>query len=669
MVGLLVEFACPSFQFNAASTQQRGMTVHQSIAFPLVSLVVCLCMAGCSSDKTGEGWSIDDGVEVLRPLPEVPTGAPSADAWSSTCERSQAVGEYDGKLLVRRYLPSAEPIAVDLATGEWEPAREIPRRWGDETLYAAGYRRIGHQEWVWGHPGIALYRPDSNAEWREATIGFVNIEQVNGVTIARGGADQEAACTMFRFGLYRHDGGDSWTRIRDNISDMGIADGRIFVTENTNEGLRLIVSDDAGTTWTQADTEHLGSPFEVVPYDGGYAMSSSGHVLISDDGLDWRSVDLPEESHLLGDMIDSPFGPLVFLNAPWGRPDFELLQLVDGRLQPFAVQPPEAGGLAVVDGRLAVLSRQKGILRYDLEAAEWTPVELALGPVACLAKDEEAFYAGNANKINRLGRDDGEQWEPLLLGGQRSGCIIPTDAGIFAKIQGHPDAPNDSNYFVAHYESGNWRLLEPPLSWAYVRRDGELFGCDDGILSRYELSGDVEQVATLASDSGRCVVVSANQQRAIVLASGSMFIIGLDDRGVTEAERGLLRRGENDQLRQIRDVFDTEDGLFMTFFALPEDQTNQDVLMRWMPEDEGWVEVAAPNASVDGGVRAFAASETTVYATTPQAVWRLENGLQWKQLVDWDGAAFSPYGFDAAGDELLLTTENFQVYHYLPPHN
>jgi len=277
--------------------------------------------------------------------------------------------------------------------------------------------------------------------------------------------------------------------------------------------------------------------------------------------------------------------------------------------------------------------------------------------VNCLAHDEEAIYAGTDNNLNRLDGLNGDIWQALPLAG-RVNCPVVTQAGLISEIFGHPDAPDTNTSYLGRFDAGQWQLLEPPVEFAYIRRDGVRFHCDEsGKISRYELDGTAEQIASLGAPPSSCRVFSANQERLVVTHDRKVILVPLDGGEVIDATEGIssLEAGEN---LWVGDIFDTDAGLFAGRLFGNE-------VSKWNPDAKRWENMTPPGQLERFEVRAFAASQTTLYAATPGGIWRLDQD-DWTRLIDLRDEVFAPRWLDVWNDEILFSTDYFQVYRFDP---
>jgi len=276
--------------------------------------------------------------------------------------------------------------------------------------------------------------------------------------------------------------------------------------------------------------------------------------------------------------------------------------------------------------------------------------------VNCLAHDEEAIYAGTDNNLNRLDGLNGDIWQALPLAG-RVNCPIVTRAGLISEIFGHPDAPDTNTSYLGRFDAGQWQLLEPPVEFAYIRRDGVRFHCDEGEINRSSIDGAPVQVTSLGDSPYSCRVLSANQERLFVIHDQKFKLVPLDGSEVIDASEGIssLENGEN---LWVGDIFDTDAGLFVG-------QLFGNNVFIWNSDARRWENMTLPGQLERFEVRTFAASQTTLYAATPGGIWRLDQG-DWTRLIDLRDEVFAPRWLNAWNDELFFSTDHFQVYRFDP---
>lgn len=209
-------------------------------------------------------------------------------------------------------------------------------------------------------------------------------------------------------------------------------------------------------------------------------------------------------------------------------------------------------------------------------------------------------------------------------------------------------------------------IIQPADTGTRFRRDGVRFGCErGGLISRYDIDGTAEQIATLSDNPHGCNVTSANQERLVVAHDDKLSLLSLENRETVDASEGLLRH-DNGDLIQIRDAYDTHMGLFLVISSQPQIGMDEDVLLKWDPGADRWERTTLPDHLEDLEHRVFAASQTTLYAGTPGGIWKFHGG-DWTRLVDMTGIDGAPAKLDAWNDELLISTDYFQLYRYVPP--
>ena len=621
--------------------------------------------AGCHADQDNSGWSLYDRMPAddrLQRLGEVPTG----NAYGTACSPQDFIGVLDNKLLVQRDYTNAEILAVDPATGDWEVLEGVPNEWDGEPLILGGYKRSAGGEWVWGDVGVALYRPDSAASWREASIGFVKIEEVDGELFALGASEQWRACApeppiVYEHTLYRHEGGDRWTALREDVSAFSVVEEHLFITVPSETGRQVLMSEDAGAHWTPSSNEFALFPANVIRYDEGFALNDEHNIWLSDNGTDWQPVERPEGISNLVNLKATPFGQMIWSWPSVHHDPMILLQLVDGQLMPFPHPPPgfnTFGPLATAGGRLAVLNHWNGLRISDATSETWHAVPLALGNIRCLAQHDETFFAGTFGNLYRINDLHTGAWQSLPFVGVMN-CPTVTEAGLITDTPDHPDAPDDNMFYLSRYDAGQWQLLEPPLQFPYIRRDGVRFHCDNwGKVTRYELDGSAEPIARLGTESHPCRVFAANEERLLVSHNGKFSIMALDGGEVTDANAGLPTVGDEEAL-YFRAFYDTETGLFLEVGRFSEH------LFKWSPNTQRWESMALPGQFEGLEHRTFAASQTTIYTATPDGIWRLDQD-DWTRVLDLRGEVFALSTLNAWNDELFFSTDHFQVYRFDP---
>lgn len=146
--------------------------------------------------------------------------------------------------------------------------------------------------WAVGHDGVILATRDGGQTWERQDDGkspdtvwldVLFTDPLNGIAVGAYGKYQVTA-----------DAGRTWTigkpaeeEVHYNRISAG-PDGHFYLA---GESGTLLVSDDSGKKWRQADAPYDGSFFGVLPLDGAriIAYGLRGHILRSDDhGVTWE---------------------------------------------------------------------------------------------------------------------------------------------------------------------------------------------------------------------------------------------------------------------------------------------------------------------------------------------------------------------------------------------
>jgi photosystem II stability/assembly factor-like uncharacterized protein len=233
----------------------------------------------------------------------------------------------------------------------------------EATLTAVRFVDADHG-WAVGHDGVILRSADGGTSWilahsapeREQPLFAVHFrDRRHGIAVGAYGAYLETT-----------DGGRSWSArgiLRDDRHLNAIAEaggGRLALA---GEAGALLISSDAGASWTMLPSPYRGSLFGIIA-DGAerlLAFGLRGNVLRSADaGREWRRVEGTGEATLMGGRVLAP-GQMALVGH-----DAAVLLSRDGGLT-FALHHQRAGGAfsAVVraaDGSLLAFG-ERGVTR------------------------------------------------------------------------------------------------------------------------------------------------------------------------------------------------------------------------------------------------------------------------------------------------------------------
>lgn len=162
-------------------------------------------------------------------------------------------------------------------------------------LYAAASKIPGSL--YTNSPEVFLY--DGDTDW--SSIGNPGTSS----SVLRGiidfGGNMYAAVSVGSVGVYRYDGGTTWTKISTDSLDyycFAAHSGDLYVGGNAS-GAGRVYRYDGGTTWTAVYTFLSGSVNSLLEYDSDlYAATSTGRIYRYDGGTTWTEVGNPTVSSL-----------------------------------------------------------------------------------------------------------------------------------------------------------------------------------------------------------------------------------------------------------------------------------------------------------------------------------------------------------------------------------
>jgi photosystem II stability/assembly factor-like uncharacterized protein len=256
---------------------------------------------------------------------------------------------------------------------------------------------------------VFLYTRAVNVQAAQAPVGAVSAPFPRGVLVDAGGGYWAAKPD----GLAQSTDGRSWKTVLPDVDLVGIAarDGRAWLAVGSKSAA---VSNDGGSTWTQASTPSGDVGGAQAGPDAAYAYFNGAGLLRTTDGQNWDQVADPLTNRVTGFAIatGSQGGQVMYLVAggqiirsgdggrTWVSASGAVNLAVTGVVRGIAADPLSATLYAATSD---------GIFRTTRDGSDWDKLPFRGGVIAVAARGDRMIAIDESGHVF-LSKSGGVAW-------------------------------------------------------------------------------------------------------------------------------------------------------------------------------------------------------------------------------------------------------------------